>query len=89
MGIIHKFHNSISGSTATVFAVAMIPAAFVAGTAVDYSRYASARSQIQEATDAAALAAAKYDGTNTEKIANGTGFSMLTFKAMSQTSIQQ
>jgi Flp pilus assembly protein TadG len=54
-----KFLGHSGGNTAMMMALAAIPLCTAIGAAVDYSRASSAKSAIQAATDAAALAAAK------------------------------
>ncbi len=74
MNIREKFHNSVAGTTAVTFALLLIPVALSAGAMVDISRISSASSQVQEATDSAALAAATFNGTNAQKIAEGENY---------------
>jgi len=74
MKITEKFRNSVAGTTAVTFALLLIPVALSAGAMVDISRISSASSQVQEATDAAALAAATFGGTNAQKIAEGENY---------------
>jgi len=47
------------GSVAQIFALALIPVAFMAGAAIDYTRSVAERSELQVAVDAAVLAGAK------------------------------
>ena len=46
------------GSVAQIFALALIPVAFMAGAAIDYTRSVAERSELQVAVDAAVLAGA-------------------------------
>ncbi len=56
---IRDFLKDTCGNTAMMMALAGIPLCMAVGVAVDYSRASSAKSMIQAAADAAALAAAK------------------------------
>lgn len=56
--IFKAFWRSRQGNFATMFGIALIPLLLGAGMAVDYSRYMSAKSHLQELADAAALGAA-------------------------------
>ncbi|MBW8857899.1 MAG: hypothetical protein JF604_27045 [Bradyrhizobium sp.] len=47
------------GSVAQIFALALIPVAFMAGAAIDYTRSVTERSELQVAVDAAVLAGAR------------------------------
>ena len=47
-----------SGTTAITFALSIVPVLLAAGAAVDYTRYSDARTKIQVALDAGALAIA-------------------------------
>ena len=69
--LLKNFKRNLSGNVAMTAALCMLPLAMAAGSAVDYSNSVSARSQVQEATDAAVLAAAKFQGTNAQKKAHG------------------
>ncbi len=53
-----RFAGEIRGNVASLFALAAVPAALTIGVAVDYSRAASAKTQLQDALDSAALAGA-------------------------------
>lgn len=55
------------GSIAVWFSLAILPSMFAVGAAVDYSRAASYKTKLQQATDGAALAAAVVAPTKTDK----------------------
>lgn len=65
--ITKRFAEDQRGSLAVMFSLAVLPAMFAVGAAVDYSRAASARSKLQQATDGAVLAAAVAAPTQTDK----------------------
>lgn len=54
---IQRFCNEESGTVAIIFALSLMPLVILAGAAIDYSRLTSDRIQLQDALDAAALAA--------------------------------
>jgi Flp pilus assembly protein TadG len=54
----HRFGASQTGTSAVVFALAIVPILLAGGVAVDYLRYASAKTELQAALDSGALAAA-------------------------------
>nr|WP_321455914.1 VWA domain-containing protein [uncultured Cohaesibacter sp.] len=58
-----SFAGDESGAIAIILVVAIIPIILMLGAAVDYSRIALARSEAQDALDAATLAAVKQVGT--------------------------
>jgi Flp pilus assembly protein TadG len=53
----HRFYQEEQGAVAVIFALSLLPLIVLAGAAVDYSRSSSDRQQLQDAIDAAALAA--------------------------------
>jgi Flp pilus assembly protein TadG len=55
---IRRFLSDRSGSTAVIFAIALMPLAVATGAAMDYSRASATRAELQKALDAAVLAAA-------------------------------
>lgn len=62
MSLLRKFKFETSGNVATIFAILALPLMYSAGISVDYSRLYSAKSQAQQAADAAALASTQeYD----------------------------
>jgi Flp pilus assembly protein TadG len=67
---IRKFLGHAGGNTAMMMALAAIPLCTAIGAAVDYSRASSAKSVIQAATDAAALAAVKDLNLSKSEIEN-------------------
>lgn len=58
VSIIRRFLKNQKGNTAIAFAIAIVPVLLATGAAVDYLRYASAKSELQAALDSGALAAA-------------------------------
>jgi Flp pilus assembly protein TadG len=62
MDRIRAFGGGQSGSAAVTFALAIVPLLLCVGVAVDYMRYATARTSLQSALDAGALAAAAAEG---------------------------
>ncbi len=58
--LLRRFRAEKSGAVAIIFAVALIPIFLMLGAVVDFSRAASARSNLQNATDAAVLAAGSH-----------------------------
>ncbi len=65
-----RFLKHSGGNTAMMMALAAIPLCLAVGAAVDYSRASSAKSVIQAATDAAALAAVKDLNLSKSEIEN-------------------
>src|SRR4051812_43320651 len=57
--LISRFAHDRCGSIAQIFALALVPVAFMAGAAVDYTRSVTERSNLQVAVDAGVLAGAK------------------------------
>lgn len=55
---VSKFRGDKNGSVAAWFAVALLPTLFAVAASVDYSRAATSRTKLQQATDAAVIAAA-------------------------------
>ena len=55
----HRFAAANEGNAAVIFAIAVLPILSFVGAAIDYSRAAKARTQMQEALDSAALMVAK------------------------------
>lgn len=66
MGQVRRFKSDTSGATAIVFALSTIPLMGFVGAAIDYSRAASLRSQVQRAVDGTALVLASRAGTLSE-----------------------
>src|SRR5947199_799545 len=64
--MLSRFLRAREGNVATMFAFAIIPVIGLTGAAVDYSRAASARTGMQAAIDATALAMAKLAPTLTQ-----------------------
>lgn len=64
--IFKRFHRNQDGSIAAWFAVAILPTLFAVGASVDYSRAATSRTKLQQATDAAVIAAAVAAPTMTD-----------------------
>jgi Flp pilus assembly protein TadG len=64
--MLSRFLRAREGNVATMFAFAIIPVIGLTGAAVDYSRAASARTGLQAAIDATALAMAKLAPTLTQ-----------------------
>jgi Flp pilus assembly protein TadG len=61
----HRFAAADEGNIAVIFAIAVLPILAFVGAAIDYSRAAKARTQMQEALDSAALMVAKDLSTGT------------------------
>lgn len=61
------FIRDKSGSSAALFAAALVPALGMIGAAIDYSRSSHAKSALQTATDAGTLAYALSKGDTAEK----------------------
>ena len=64
----HRFAHSTRGNVAMIFAVAMPVLVMVTMGGVDISRAATVKSSLQDALDAAALAAARSSATTNEEI---------------------
>lgn len=62
MSRLRSFLRNQSGNVTTFLAIAAVPIILAAGSAIDYMRYADAKSDLQAALDGAALAAALPDG---------------------------
>lgn len=60
-----RFRRNIKGTTAIIFGLAMVPVMGLVGAAVDYGRSLSARTYLQSAADAGALAGASLN-TNSQ-----------------------
>ena len=61
---VRRLRQDLSGAVAMIFGLAIVPLLLVMGVAVDFSRATSAKSRLQEASDAAVLGcglAAKCD----------------------------
>ena len=72
MPVLSKFRYSQSGNVAIVFSLAIVPVLLAAGAGLDMIRANQARTVLQAAADAAALAAGSSDRTTSaelEKIA--------------------
>jgi Flp pilus assembly protein TadG len=68
--VIERFARNQAGTIAIIFALSVAPMLLGAGMAVDYIRYASARTDLQAALDAGALAAAAATNlTDSERVA--------------------
>ncbi|MBI3673330.1 MAG: VWA domain-containing protein [Rhizobiales bacterium] len=66
---LRRFAASQSGSVAVTFALSVVPLLLASGMAIDYVRFATARTDLQSALDAGALAAAAAaDLSNSERI---------------------
>jgi Flp pilus assembly protein TadG len=74
LAFLPAFARDQRGSTAMVFALAMVPALAAVGLAIDYGRAHYAKDRLQNAVDAAALAGARLPATakaNREQAARG------------------
>ena len=70
--LFRRFMANHQGNTAITFAIAIVPVLLATGAAVDYLRYAAAKSELQAALDSGALAvAAAQSLSNSERIAAG------------------
>ncbi len=58
------------GTVAVLFGLALIPVALAAGISIDYARALTARHQLQNAADAAAIAGARIPATANQNRAN-------------------
>ena len=63
----HSIRTPQSGSTALMFGLSFLPLMLALGVAVDFGNHVRAYSNLQAAADAAALAAARSDGTLSAK----------------------
>ena len=66
MNALKRFKTHCRGSVATIFAIAVLPVLVGAGMALDYSRAAARRSQLQGVLDAALLSATRDAGYKTD-----------------------
>ena len=65
-----SFTADTRGATSMIFALVLVPVVFLLGTSVDYGRAVTARTRLQSAADAAALATLNAPGlTEAERIA--------------------
>ncbi len=72
VNLFRRFLANNKGNTAITFAIAIVPVLLATGAAVDYLRYAAAKSELQAALDSGALAvAAAQSLTASERIAAG------------------
>ena len=62
VGTAKRFVGNNSGTTAVMFGLALLPLIIGVGAAIDYTRAANARAEMQTAVDAAALGAAREGG---------------------------
>ena len=62
-----SFSRDQSGAIAIIFVLSLLPIIMMLGAAIDYARAALARSEAQDALDAATLAAVKQIGALDEK----------------------
>ena len=70
--LFRRFLANKKGNTAITFAIAIVPILLATGAAVDYLRYAAAKSELQAALDSGALAvAAAQSLSNSQRIAAG------------------
>ena len=51
-----RFRNDLTGSTAMIFGISVVPIMLLVAAGVDYSRAIEKKAQLQQATDATALA---------------------------------
>lgn len=71
-GARRSFWRDQRGNTAVLFALSIVPLLLAAGCAIDYLRYVNARTEIQAALDAGALAAAaSADLSNAQRVEAG------------------
>ncbi len=74
-----RFSQDRDGSLLVWFALALVPLLLIVGSGVDYGRGVNLRTQMQNATDAAALAGATlYTGSDTATTAAATATSFMT-----------
>ena len=64
---LRRYITTQSGTTAITFALSIVPVLLAAGAAVDYARYSDARTKMQVALDAGALAIAASSNLSTSK----------------------
>jgi Flp pilus assembly protein TadG len=69
--VFSRYKACQKGSVAIVAALALLPIVAVSGAALDYSRASEIKTKIQQAADAAVLAAAKTTGTDADRIKVG------------------
>lgn len=62
MRVLRRFKTDERGATAVIFGLALVPLLGMAGAAIDYSRAASARADLQRALDGTALALVRDAG---------------------------
>jgi Flp pilus assembly protein TadG len=67
MSMFRRFKSDRSGTTAAIFGLAVIPVMGLAGAAIDYGRASSAKAQLQQAVDAAALGLVREASTASQK----------------------
>lgn len=82
-----RFKRDAGGAVALIFALALIPVLVLVGAAVDYARAAKAKTQLQDALDAATLAAALklgagYTYADRQKAAEGALYANLSTSAL-------
>src|SRR5687768_702773 len=65
-----QFRGNARGSVAPIFAIALLPIIALTGTAIDYSRANSARTEMQAALDATALTLSKEAVGLTQEVLN-------------------
>jgi len=65
---LRKFFEDTSGSTAMLFAIVLLAVVTLTGVAYDFSRSQSAKTSLQNAADAAALAIARDPDTNLQNL---------------------
>jgi Flp pilus assembly protein TadG len=66
--LLQRFERDEAGSMAVIFGLAIIPAVFLAGAAIDYSRSTQSRAQLQSAVDNSALSVLM--GPDGQRLAN-------------------
>jgi len=70
-GALRRYAAAQAGTAAVTFALSVVPVLVAGGVAVDYLRYASARTEVQAALDSGALAAAASSLPIADRIAAG------------------
>lgn len=68
MNVFRKLGNDLRGNVAITFALALVPMLLAVGVAVDYARAMNAQGALQNATDAAVLAAGASDKVSDAEI---------------------
>ncbi len=58
--VLRRFGGNRQGNVATILAISMVPLVLLVGASVDYTRSVTQRTNLQQATDATALAIAHY-----------------------------